>query len=77
MLESAAQHYREAYAWYKGPEIILGLAEIEADLANVERAQALLRELRPRHQELQSGALAALAALEKRLTVGSGEPNAG
>ena len=72
MLESAAQHYREAYARYKGPEIILGLAEVEADLANVERARALLCELRPRSHELQPDAAAALKALEKRLTVGEG-----
>jgi len=38
MLEAAAQHYREAYARYKGLEITLGLAEIEVGLGNVDRA---------------------------------------
>jgi len=70
MLESAAQHYREAYGRYKGPEIILGLAEIEAGLGNVDRARALVRELRPRSRELQREGVAALDALENRLTPG-------
>ena len=76
MLESAAQHYREAYARYKGPEIILGLAEIEAGLGNVDRARALVRELRQRSQELQRESVAALDALESRLTPGAGDASA-
>ena len=73
MLESAAQHYREAYGRYKGPEIILGLAEIEAGLGNVDRARALVHELRPRSQELQREGVAALDALESRLTPSAGD----
>jgi hypothetical protein len=75
MLESAAQHYQQAYARRKEPEIILGLAEIEADLGNVDHARALVRELRPRSQELQREGVAALDALEGRLTKGDGDSN--
>jgi len=73
MVLCPAQHYREAYARYKGPEIILGFAEIEAGLGNVDRARALVHELRPRSQELQREGVAALDALESRLTPGAGD----
>ena len=76
MLEAAAQHYREAYARYKGLEITLGLAEIEAGLGNVDRACPLVRELRQRSQELERESVAALDALESRLTPGAGDASA-
>jgi tetratricopeptide (TPR) repeat protein len=67
MLDSAAQHYREAYARWKQPEVILGLAQVEAGLENFGRARALVQELLPRRQELRADGVAALDALEKRL----------
>jgi TolA-binding protein len=76
MLESAAQHYRETYTRYKAPGLILTLAEIEADLGNVERARTLLGELRPKSQELPSESVGALEELERRLTAGASDANA-
>ena len=77
MLESAAKHYREAHARYKEPGLILTLAEIEADLGNVQRARALLGELRPKSQELPPESVGALEELERRLTAGASDANAG
>ena len=38
LLDSAAQHYREAYARNKHPDEALGLAQLEMELGNVEAA---------------------------------------
>ena len=65
MLDSAAQHYREAYARNKNPDVALGLAQLETELGNVEAARALVRALEPHRHELSGEAVALLDSLKR------------
>src|SRR6266850_2617174 len=67
MLESAAQHYRQAHSRNKHADIALGLAQLEIQLGNVEAAQALVGSLASRRQELDREAIAMLDSLQTAL----------
>ncbi len=67
MLESAAQHYRQAYARNKHPDVALGLAQLESDLGNIEAARALVQALAPSRHELSVGGVALLDSLGRHL----------
>ena len=67
MLDSAVQHYREAYARNKHPDVALGLAQLETELGNVDAAQALVQALESHRHELRPEAIALLGSLEDAL----------
>ena len=68
MIESAAEHYRLAYARNKDVEIALFLAGVELDLHNLEVARALLKDVSARRDQLRDELRAELAEIESRLT---------
>jgi lipopolysaccharide biosynthesis regulator YciM len=67
MLDSAVQHYRQAYTRNKHPDVALALAQIEIELGNVDAAQVLVQALESRRHELGSEAIALLDSLEGAL----------
>jgi len=68
MVESAAEHYRLAYARNKNPELALYLAQVELDFGNQAAAQSLMEEISPRRRELSDESLSTLADVETRLS---------
>ena len=67
MLESAIEHYRQAYVRNKHPDVALGLAQLEAELGNVEAARALVQTLEPHRHTLRAAGVALLDSLGRRL----------
>jgi hypothetical protein len=68
MVESAAEHYRLAYARNKNPEIALYLAQVELDFGNLAAAQSLIEDISPRRHELSKESLSTLADVDARLS---------
>jgi|SRR5436309_1289902 len=67
MLDSAVEHYREAYARNKHPSIALCLAYAEAGVGNRDAAQAIVQQLITHRHELSAEEVAELNAVEKSL----------
>jgi tetratricopeptide (TPR) repeat protein len=68
MVESAAEHYRLAYARNKNPEIALYLAQVELDFGNLAAAQSLIEDISSRRHELSKESLSTLADVDDRLS---------
>jgi tetratricopeptide (TPR) repeat protein len=66
MLESAIEHYRQAYVRNKHPDVALGLAQLEAELGNVQAARALVQTREAHRHELSADGVALLDSLERR-----------
>ena len=78
MPDSAVQHYREAYARNKHPDVALGLAQVETELGNVGAARTLVQALELHRRERSEEAAALLESLKAALSwTTSGTPSVG
>jgi tetratricopeptide (TPR) repeat protein len=72
-LESARDHYRQAYTRRPHPDIACSLARVELDLGNLSAARPLIEEAAGRREELSPQLVPLLRELESQAAGAAGE----